>query len=948
MDYKNTLNLPSTAFPMKANLPNREPELLSYWKEIGLYMLLQSKPSPKGYFILHDGPPYANGHIHLGHTVNKVLKDIIVKSAAMRGLKSPYVPGWDCHGLPIEHNVEKELGKKKRELTQVEIRQRCREYAKKFVAIQRDEFIRLGVIGDWENPYLTMAYEYEASIAEAFCEIYLKGLVKKRKKPVYWCPSCVTALAEAEVEYGDHSSPSIFVRFKAGEDLLNSLKERLELSFNALSVIIWTTTPWTIPANLAIALHPDYDYVIVEAHGEEWIVAEERLLPLLTELSIEQKDVKILGRVKGVELEGLHAIHPFLPRESLIVNATYVTLDAGTGCVHTAPGHGEDDYETGLRYELDIYSPVDDYGRFTKDVPEFEGENIFKANDGIIELLKGKGALVHSSKISHSYPHCWRCKKPVIFRATSQWFISMDKGDLRKRALDAINEVKWIPDWGKERIKGMVETRPDWCISRQRAWGVPITVFLCEECENPYLDEAASKRIVEIFKEEGADAWFKRPVSDYIKQGTKCPNCGSTTFKKENDILDVWFDSGVSHRAVLEERKELSFPADLYLEGSDQHRGWFQSSLLTAVATRSGAPYKAVLTHGFVVDGKGKKMSKSVGNVIPPEKIIKRYGAEILRLWVSAEDYRDDIKISDEILKRLSEAYRKIRNTIRYILGNISDFDPAKDMIPFDELGEFDKWAIFRLQELTERVKKAYLDYKFHIVFHRCYQFCTVDLSALYLDVLKDRLYCESKDGKKRRSAQTVLYIIGRDLLRLLAPILSFTTEEAWRYLPGNSGEEQSIFLQEFPEGTYLDEDKAFLDKWDRILKIRSEITKALEIARKDKLIGLALDARVKLVTTDQELKSFIEENIDQLRDLAIVSQMVVGDPENVSSSEGDGGEVFIWNSEEIPALEVRVQKAFGQKCQRCWTWSEEIGKDEDFSDVCPRCAGVLGVLSFE
>ena len=941
MDYKDTLNLPKTAFPMKANLPNREPEVLKFWEEISLYRQLLERHGREGQFILHDGPPYANGRIHLGHTVNKVLKDMIVKSRSMSGLRCPYVPGWDCHGLPIEHNVEKELGKKKLSMDQLEIREQCRRYAEKFVSIQREEFKRLGVVGDWENPYLTMTNDYEAAIARAFCDIFLKGYVVKRKKPVYWCPTCVTALAEAEVEYGDHTSPSIYVKFKAGEDLRARLLELLEggMEEEELSIIIWTTTPWTLPANLAIALHPDYDYVVVRRGDEMWIVAEARLHPMLGDMGLEQKDVEILGRVRGSELEGLHAHHPFIERESLIVLATYVTLDAGTGCVHTAPGHGEDDYDTGLRYGLDIYAPVDERGRFTRDVPEFEGENIFKANGAIVDLLEEKGALLASSSITHSYPHCWRCKRPVIFRATSQWFITMEKGGLRQKALEAIDQVTWVPHWGKERIRGMVEQRPDWCISRQRAWGVPITVFLCKECETPYLDEGCAKAIEEAFKEEGADAWFKRPVEGFLSEGTTCPNCGSKEFQKETDILDVWFDSGVSHKAVLDARDDLSFPADLYLEGSDQHRGWFQSSLLTSVALKGVAPYRSVLTHGFVVDGKGKKMSKSVGNVIPPEKVIKRYGAEILRLWVSAEDYRDDIKISDEILKRLTEAYRKIRNTIRYILANLYDFDPSKDSVPLDSLGELDKWAIYRLQDLIEKVKRAYAEYRFHGVFHRCYQFCTVDLSALYLDIVKDRLYCEAKEGVKRRACQTVLYTIGRDLLRLLAPILSFTSEEAWRFLPGNQGDTSSIFLEEFPKGGYLAEDLNLVAKWERLLEIRFEITKPLEIARNEKLIGLALDARVTICARDDDLRSFIRENLEVLRDLLIISQISM---EDAMPQEREGGGRVVWESEEIQGLGVVVEKAKGQKCQRCWQWSEEIGQDETYKDVCPRCASVL------
>jgi len=942
MDYKETLNLPSTSFPMKANLSRREPEILSYWKEIDLYKLLKKgRPYEKGRFVLHDGPPYANGHIHLGHTVNKVLKDIIVKSMTMSGYKSPYVPGWDCHGLPIEHNVEKELGPRKMEIGQLEMREKCRDYAKRFVSVQRDEFMRLGIIGDWEDPYLTIANEYEAAISRTFCDIFLLGLVKKRKKPVYWCPSCVTALAEAEVEYIDHSSPSITVKFPASQDLKAFVQERFGIQGDSLFVLIWTTTPWTLPANLAVAFHPDFDYVIAETGEELWIVAEERLFPLLAEFDMDQGDVRVIGRFRGSDVEGLHALHPFLDRESLLVNAYYVTLDTGTGCVHTAPGHGEDDYETGLRYNLEIYSPVDERGCFTEEVPQFSGRNIFDANNDIVELLRSRNALVHCSTIQHSYPHCWRCKSPIIFRATSQWFISMDEKDLRERALKAIEGVRWIPEWGKDRIRGMVESRPDWCISRQRAWGVPITVFLCEACGTPYLSQGVAERIVNIFKEEGSDAWFKRPVLDFLGTDVVCPSCGNAAFKKEKDILDVWFDSGVSHRAVLEERPELGIPADLYLEGSDQHRGWFQSSLLTSVAIKGVAPYRAVLTHGFVVDGKGKKMSKSVGNVIAPEKIIKRYGAEILRLWVSAEDYKDDIKISDEILRRLTEAYRKIRNTIRYLLGNLSDFDPIKDPVDFNDLESLDRWALMRHQGVVEKVKKAYAQYRFHVVYHRLYQFCTVDLSALYLDILKDRLYCELKGGKKRRSAQTVLYIIAADLLRLLSPILSFTAEEAWRHLPKKMPGVGSIFLEDFPEGRYIEEDTAFMERWERLLALRGEITKSLEIARKERIIGSALDARVELMVGDALLRGFVQENLDELRTIAIVSQLCL-------DHGGSSGPGLTWHSDEIEGFTVRVTKALGKKCARCWTWNEEVGSDVTFKDVCPRCAGVLRAMGPE
>ncbi len=932
MDYKKTLNLPKTRFPMKANLNQKEPEMLKRWEKAGLYQRLRSAAKGRPLFILHDGPPYANGHIHLGHTVNKVLKDIIVKSRQLMGFDAPYVPGWDCHGLPIEHNVEKELGPKKREMPLISIRRACRKYAEKFVKIQKKEFQRLGVLGDWNNPYLTMTREYEAAIAREFCRIALGGHVVKSKKPVFWCPSCVTALAEAEVEYGPHTSPSITVKFPADEDLSRWIRQRCG-GDGEVFILIWTTTPWTLPANLAVAVHPDLDYVAVKVKGEIWIVAEGRLLWVLGQIGLEQGDVEILDRFAGAELEGKRARHPFIDRPSPIVLADYVTLDSGTGCVHTAPGHGEEDYETGRRYGLDCYSPVDDHGCFTAEVPEFQGKHIEEANPAIVQLLADKGLLVAEEPMEHSYPHCWRCKKPVIFRATAQWFISMERKGLRKAALEAIEGVKWIPSWGQERIRLMVENRPDWCISRQRSWGVPITLFTCTQCGEPYLTEEVAQRIVSLFEEEGADAWFTHDISDFLSEGDTCPHCGSTRFRKETDILDVWFDSGVSHAAVLEPREELASPADLYLEGSDQHRGWFQSSLLTSVATRGRAPYHSVLTHGFVVDAEGKKMSKSVGNVIAPEEVIKERGAEVLRLWVSAEDYRDDIKISREILDRLTEAYRKIRNTIRFLLGNLNDFDPARDALPLEELQPLDRWALHRWGQVLGRVMAAYETFEFHRVYHQIHRFCTVDLSALYLDILKDRLYCETAHGRERRSAQTVIHRIARELLIALAPILSFTAEEAWSHLPGGLEEADTVFASRLPrpeEIPRLSPEEE--EEWDRLWAIRGEITKALEQARTRKLIGLALDARVSLEASG-ELGEFLEERLPLLEEISIVSQMAL--------EPGPQG-AMAWEAEEVEGLKVWVSKARGEKCQRCWKWSEDVGASADHPDVCGRCCRVL------
>jgi len=935
MNYKETLRLPRTRFSMKANLTQREPEMLKRWKAMDLYGCLQRQAQGRPQFILHDGPPYANGHIHLGHTVNKVLKDIIIKSHHMMGFDTPYVPGWDCHGLPIEHNVEKDLGPKRHKMDRLAIRKACRRYAEKFVRIQKEEFSRLGVLGDWDNPYLTMNYAYEAAICREFCRIFMDGYVIKSKKPVYWCPNCVTALAEAEVEYAPHRSPSVTVKFAAGDELTRWIEKNFGEPTGPVSVLIWTTTPWTLPANLAVALHPDYDYVAAEVKGEVWILAKERLAPTLLSASLEEGDARVLGSFRGKDIERMHVRHPFLERDSLLILAPYVTLDAGTGCVHTAPGHGADDYESGIRYGLDIYSPVDDHGCFTSDVEEFAGERVFDSNDRIIELLRDRGVLVASETIEHSYPHCWRCKRPVIFRATPQWFISMEANDLRQEALSAIETVDWIPDWGKERIYGMIDARPDWCISRQRVWGVPITVFVCEDCGEPIMNQAIADRLVEVFEKESSDSWFMREAEEFLPPGTTCPGCGSKKIRKEIDILDVWFDSGVSHAAVLEARDGLSSPASMYLEGSDQHRGWFQSSLLTSVATRHKAPYRSVLTHGFVVDGEGKKMSKSVGNVILSKDIIKKYGAEVLRLWVSAEDYQEDIKISDEILQRLTEAYRKIRNTIRYLLSNLSGFDPKKDSIELGQIEGLDRWALLRLGEVTTKVKQAYRDLKFHIVFHQIYQFCTVDMSALYLDILKDRLYCEDPEGRLRRSAQTVLYRIAHDMLLLMAPILSFTAEEAWGHL--SAPETESIFLAEQPNPPSISIDESFTKEWDLLWKIRGEITKAMEFARKEKRIGLALDAKV-LIRPPEDMSNFLREHRDLLKEITIVSQLDFAE-------DLDIGDDLVWQSDEIQGFAVKVIRALGKKCARCWTWSEDVGSDPAWPDVCGRCARVLRTL---
>jgi isoleucyl-tRNA synthetase len=918
MEYRHTLNLPKTDFPMKANLAKREPDILKVWEAKGTHHQRSQGAKGRPKYILHDGPPYANGNIHIGTALNKILKDFIVKSKFMAGLDSYYVPGWDCHGLPVEHEVEKGLGSKKEESSIVDIRRRCREYAAKFVGIQREEFKRLGVFGEWENPYLTMNFEYQATIVREFGKFLLDGSVYKGKKPVHWCPTCKTALAEAEVKYEDIRSSSIYVKFKMVSDIGNEFPS---LWGKPVYVIIWTTTPWTIPANLAIALHPDFTYVAVDVRGEVYILAEGLLEGVMKKFGI--KEYKILEKFAGKKLEGLKCRHPFLDRDSLIILASYVTLDTGTGCVHTAPGHGQEDYESGVQYGLDIYSPVDDDGRFTPDVPFFAGQFVFDANEAVNKKLAEMGALLKEEMYEHSYPHCWRTNDPIIFRATEQWFISMDKKGLRQNALKAINEVTWIPPWGRDRIYGMIENRPDWCVSRQRAWGIPITVFYCSTCRQPLVHQETIDHVARLFEEKGADIWFEEGVNHLLPKGIQCPQCGGKDFEKEMDILDVWFDSGVSYAAVLEKRRELEFPASLYLEGSDQHRGWFHSSLLASVGTRGCAPYRSVLTHGFVVDGEGKKMSKSAGNVIAPEEVIHQLGADVLRLWVAAEDYKDDIKISNEILKRLADSYFRIRNTYRFLLGNLYDFHPEEDRIPYSELHEMDRWALHQLQKLIGRVREAYERFEFHTVYHSVQNFCAVEMSALYFDILKDRLYTFSSRSHGRKSAQTALHEILKALTCLMAPILSFTAEEVWKYLPQEQEELESVHLASFPEvkSDYLDD--ALNERWERIWEIRTIVTKTLEEARKEKKIGLSLDAQV-LLHLPEKVFSFLQSYKKELKSIFIVSSVTL--------------------HQEKDAKEVRAEvlRAEGKKCERCWNYDVQVGHHPEYEAICPRCVEAI------
>lgn len=922
-DYKETLNLPQTAFPMKANLAQREPEILRFWEEQRIYDRLKEKNRGMAPYVLHDGPPYANGHIHIGHALNKILKDVIVKYKSMQGFYAPYVPGWDCHGLPIELQVDKNLGDRKDQVSLIDKRKLCREYAAGFVGIQREEFRRLGVFGDWEKPYLTMSFGYEAAIVREFNGFLSGGYVQKRKKPVHWCPSCVTALAEAEVEYADKESPSIFVKFPVDEE--NLRRYFPAISGRKVSVIIWTTTPWTLPANLAIAFHPDLYYVAVEHGSEVWIVAEERLDALREGVGLGGA---VIGRIQGKDLEGMEAHHPFVDRKSRAVLGRFVSTGDGSGIVHIAPGHGEDDYMTGLSYGLEIYAPVDDRGKFTKQAGDLEGQFVFRANTVIIERLRERHALVWGGQVTHSYPHCWRCKKPVIFRATEQWFISMEHRGLRDRCLAEIDAVRWIPSWGRERISGMVSNRPDWCVSRQRSWGVPITVIRCQGCGAFVYDSRVLERIAELVEAEGADVWFLRTVQEILPPGYACRKCGGIDFGKETDILDVWFDSGVSHAAVVERDERLSWPADLYLEGSDQHRGWFQSSLIASVGTRGGAPYRSVLTHGFVVDGQGKKMSKSLGNVIAPQDIIKANGAEILRLWVSAEDYRDDIKISKEILDRLVEAYRKIRNTARFLLSNLAGFD-GRDYSA--GLLEIDRWAISRLQGLIEKVTAAYEDFAFHQVYHSIHNFCVVDLSSFYLDILKDRLYTAKADSPERRAAQWVLSEVLSVMTRLMAPVLSFTAEEIWEHMPNRPAE--SVFLAPFPARDPDLRDAGLEERWERLILIRNSVNKALEIRRQEKFIGNSLEAKVILFLQNEDYL-LLDAYRGFLTTLLIVSDAAI--EQGPPSGEG------LFGSQDVPGLLIAVERAGGEKCQRCWNRSPSVGAFADAPELCGRCREVV------
>ncbi|RLB77480.1 MAG: isoleucine--tRNA ligase, partial [Deltaproteobacteria bacterium] len=860
--YKDTLNLPKTSFPMKANLSQREPHFLDEWAKEEIYEKIKDKSKGKTKYILHDGPPYANGKIHIGHALNKILKDIIVKYKTMRGFNSYFVPGWDCHGLPIEHQLFKELKIAKDEIDQVTFRTKARDYANKFVKIQKEEFKRLGVFAEWDKPYLTMDYGYQASIIESFAKLYEKGYIYKGEKPIHWCSQCETALAEAELEYADKESDSVFVRFKvdfegskpSSTDVLEQIKEiKKTQGVEDFYVLIWTTTPWTLPANVAIALHPDLEYSFFKLNDTVLIFAVDLFEKVKEKVGEGLQPINSSVRFRGKDFRGVLCKHPFVERESKVVLAEYVSNQDGTGCVHIAPGHGQEDYSVGLEYELPIISPVDEKGRFTKEFLPAQGEYVFKANKLIIDILTKDGNLLDHSKIRHSYPHCWRCKKPVIFRSTKQWFLSIEHKNLRQRLIDTVKDeskTTWIPHWGMVRILSMLELRPDWCLSRQRYWGIPIPILYCAECETEFFSRQMIDKLIEGVKKHGADLWFKSSPDELIPDGAVCSKCGSKKFKKEHDIVDVWFDSGVSHQAVLKMNKELDFPCELYLEGSDQHRGWFQTSLITALSLENVSPFKTVVTHGFTVDGEGKKMSKSAGNVIAPQEVIKKYGADILRLWVSSCDISQDVRISDEILKQMSDAYRKIRNTLRFLLGNLNGFNYKKDRVPFDKLDEVDKWALGKCLRLVEEVTEDYDSFRFHHIYRLIYNFCVVEMSSFYLDILKDRLYTAKHDSWERRSSQTAMFYILRNLVKVTAPILSFTCEEVWDCFVIESGVE-SVHLADWP-GNYpeLIDDKTIED-WDHMREVRDLINPFIEKKREQGLVRSSLEAKVSIYVHD-------------------------------------------------------------------------------------------------
>jgi isoleucyl-tRNA synthetase len=931
LELKKTLNLPKTDFPMKASLPQNEPKQLEAWQSSGVYERILEAHHGQPLFVLHDGPPYPTGEIHLGTGLNKILKDLIVKTKTMAGHYAPYVPGWDCHGLPIETKVEKELGGKGK-VPPAEFRRLCREFAARYVEQHKRDFKRLGIFGRWNDPYLTMSFDYEAVIANAFLDFIEKGFVYRGRKPVYWCLFDSTALAEAEVEYEDHVSPSIWVKF----GVVGGGKGDAAKIGTDVSAVIWTTTPWTLPHNRALAFHPDFDYVVVETEKGALLLASDRVTALQAECDI--KEARVRATFKGRDFEGMKFQHPFLPIQVPGVLATYVTLDQGSGIVHTAPGHGVDDFNTGQKYGLETYAPLDDRGVYTEGLPEYKGKDVFTANPIVVKLLGDRGALLGHHDYKHSYPHCWRCHNPVIFRATEQWFIKMDQAahgasiTLRAEALEKIRGVKWIPEWGEDRMYEMIAGRPDWCVSRQRFWGVPIIVFYCDACNKRLGDFHALRNVIKWFEKEGADAWYKHSAEELLPPGTTC-SCGAVgKWRKENDILDVWFDSGSSHLAVL---KGPEWPADVYLEGPDQYRGWFHSSLLIGVGIKDNAPYKSVVTHGWTLDEKGQPMSKSLGNTLYPAEICERWGADLLRLWVASVEYQADVKMSERVMTQLSEAYRKIRNTFRYGLGNLSDFDPAQDALPNDQLEEMDRWMLDRTADLVNKCRDWYARYEFHRVYHAIHDFCVVDLSSFYYDVLKDRLYTKAPRSKSRRSAQTAVWKITSALVRLMAPILVFTAEEIWKYVPKMSSEHESVHMTMFADEKALRADLSpnKIAVWELLSKVRAEVLKALEAARNEKKINAGLEAKV-LLNAELEVKAKLKEYLPILPGLFIVSQV-----DFLSAGAGD------FKSDVIPGLEVTVQKAEGKKCERCWNYSTRVGENARYPTICERCTESLGEI---
>ncbi|HXH28349.1 MAG TPA: isoleucine--tRNA ligase [Candidatus Polarisedimenticolia bacterium] len=934
-DIKTTVNLPKTSFPMKADLPRREPRMIEAWDRLGIYDAIRKARAGRPRFVLHDGPPYANGHIHLGQTLNKVLKDIVVKSRTMLGFDAPYVPGWDCHGLPIEHQVDKDLGPRKASMTPLQVRAACRTYAERFIGVQREEFRRLGVFGEWGAPYLTLEPAYEATIVEQIGRFVTHGNIYRDKRSVHWCPQCATALAEAEVEYEDHVSPSIYVRFPwEGAEVQSRVPA---LGGRTPSILIWTTTPWTLPANVAIAFHPDLDYQLIDVGDEVLLIAAD-LAPAVLALK-GLKTRAILATLRGRDLEGLgtaRSPYPFATGgASRLVLADYVTRDTGTGAVHTAPGHGLEDFLTGRKYGLPIVSPVDERGRFVEGTGAFSGHRVFDANAEIVADLETRGLLYHAQTLTHSYPHCWRCKKPILFRATEQWWIALDHNDLRRRALESIRKVRWIPPSGSLRIGGMIETRPDWCISRQRVWGVPLPFAFCDACGTEVVDAGLVARTAELFRARGSDAWFVPEEFERLVEGTRCPRCDGGALRPGQEIVDVWFESGVSYLALLRQRDGYPWPSDLYLEGSDQHRGWFHSSLLVAVNDRDEAPYRAVLTHGFTLDGAGRKMSKSLGNVISPQEVIARHGGDVLRLWVATINFLEDMRLSEEILTRNAEAYRKIRNTCRFLLGNLHDFEPARDARPLESLEEIDRFILHRLNDLVTRVRDAYEAYEFHIATQAVHRFSTVTLSALYLDILKDRLYTDRPDGPARRSAQTAMRLVLEALTRLMAPVLCFTAEEVWQSLHGRPGETltSTVHTETFPDPVPLPPDEGLVARWERLLAVRDEVLKAIETVRTAGVLGNSLEAKV-ILEAPGELSALLGGYRDMLRYLFIVSAVDLGavaEPAHASAT--------------IPGLKVGVERAPGRKCERCWNLAPEVGRDDEYPTLCQRCLPVVRSL---